>query len=240
MPEVCRVALVGDFNPKVVAHQAIPRAIDLSAAVLQAHVSAEWVDTTDLRPAAAEQLGAYDAVWLVPASPYADMEMALQAVTHARNAQVPFLGTCGGFQHALLEIIHNLVGKREAAHAEVTPDAEMAVIMPLACSMVGQQGEISFSKGSRLEKLLGPSRVEGYHCSYGFDPAQAALLAGTGVRFTGHDAEGQPRAFELEGHPFFNATLFQPERSALKDQPHPLITAFLQASLNRAAVRPQP
>jgi hypothetical protein len=38
-----RIALVGDFNPDVVAHQAIPKALALAAN--GADVQPEWLDT---------------------------------------------------------------------------------------------------------------------------------------------------------------------------------------------------
>jgi CTP synthase (UTP-ammonia lyase) len=37
------------------------------------------------------------------------------------------------------------------------------------------------------------------------------------------------RAVELDGHPFFVATLFQPERAALKGKSAPLVVAFVSA-----------
>jgi CTP synthase (UTP-ammonia lyase) len=49
------------------------------------------------------------------------------------------------------------------------------------------------------------------------------------LRETARDATGDLRAVELEGHPFFVATLFQPERAALRGQQAPLVTAFLRA-----------
>jgi CTP synthase (UTP-ammonia lyase) len=33
----------------------------------------------------------------------------------------------------------------------------------------------------------------------------------------------------MEGHPFFIATLFQPERSGLANRRHPLVSAFVAA-----------
>jgi CTP synthase (UTP-ammonia lyase) len=35
---------------------------------------------------------------------------------------------------------------------------------------------------------------------------------------------------ELPGHPFFVATLYQPERAALQGAEHPLVTAFVAAA----------
>ena len=40
---------------------------------------------------------------------------------------------------------------------------------------------------------------------------------------------GSPRAVELAGHPFYFGTAYQPERSSLAGQPHPLIVAFVGA-----------
>jgi CTP synthase (UTP-ammonia lyase) len=38
------------------------------------------------------------------------MEGALLAIRHARESAIPFLGTCGGFQHAVLEYARNVLG----------------------------------------------------------------------------------------------------------------------------------
>jgi CTP synthase (UTP-ammonia lyase) len=42
-------------------------------------------------------------------------------------------------------------------------------------------------------------------------------------------------AVELVGHPFFIATLFQPERSALRGIEHSLVTAFVAAAMRAQA-----
>lgn len=50
------------------------------------------------------------------------------------------------------------------------------------------------------------------------------MIAGQ-LRAPAHDDAGDVRAFELDEHPFFVATLFQPERAALKGQAVPLVEA---------------
>ena len=70
---------------------------------------------------------------------------------------------------------------------------------------------------------------EGYHCRFGLDPRYRAWFHGGPLRIVGEDPAGEPRAFELDGHPFFFGTAFQPERSALADRDHPLIVAFVRA-----------
>jgi CTP synthase (UTP-ammonia lyase) len=44
---------------------------------------------------------------------------------------------------------------------------------------------------------------------------------------------GDLRAVELKGHPFFVATLFQPERAALKGILPPLVRALIEACARR-------
>ena len=58
------------------------------------------------------------------------------------------------------------------------------------------------------------------------------------LRATARDADGDVRAVELDAHPFFVATLYQPERSGLAGRPHPLIRAFADAARAHAAGRP--
>ena len=66
--DTLRIALVGDYNPDVLAHQGIPLAIEDAAAVLDITADYDWIATTEL--SSPEDLVGYDALWLVPASPY--------------------------------------------------------------------------------------------------------------------------------------------------------------------------
>ncbi|MCZ3011446.1 hypothetical protein NYY91_18845, partial [Acinetobacter baumannii] len=70
---------------------------------------------------------------------------------------------------------------------------------------------------------------EGYRCSYGINPEFAQALLEGDLIPSGHDSAGDLRAVELLGHPFFVATLFQPERAALKGITPPLAVALLKA-----------
>ncbi len=78
-----RIALVGDYNPDVIAHKAIPLAIDDAAAVLELPVRYDWLATRDIHHA--DALVDYDAIWVVPASPYENAEGAFTAIRYARK-----------------------------------------------------------------------------------------------------------------------------------------------------------
>ncbi|PYP41507.1 MAG: hypothetical protein DMD43_06415 [Gemmatimonadetes bacterium] len=231
-----RIALVGDYDPAVTAHQAIPLALAKAGAELGFEVAGEWVGTDSLAAgihgtAAARCQG----IWCVPASPYRSEAGALLAIRHARERRRPFLGTCGGFQHALLEYARHVLGLGGAAHAESEPCAAAPLIVPLACDLVEASAEVLFVPGSRLARAYGADRgVETYHCRYGLDPGHAHLLEEGPLRIVARDRAGEVRAVELDGHPFFVATLFQPERAALTGRAHPLINAFAEAASRTA------
>jgi CTP synthase (UTP-ammonia lyase) len=238
MSDAVRIALVGDHDPAVTAHRAIPEALRLSAQRLGVRVTPEWGHTTAIGESA-ETLAGCAAIWCVPASPYASEAGALAAIRFARESPRPFLGTCGGFQHAVLEYARNALGHGAAHHAETAPDAVMPVIARLACSLVEKSGSVRLADGSRLRGIYGTAEVEeGYHCNYGFNPAYERMLSDpAGLRVAARDPAGEVRAVELAGHPFFIATLFQPERSALRGADHPLINAFVAAACGQPGGR---
>lgn len=104
------------------------------------------------------------------------------------------------------------------------------MIAPLSCSLVEVSDHLQIVSGTRLAAIYGVAEAdEGYHCRYGLNPLYAERLNGGPLRVGALDTAGDIRAVELEGHPFFMATLFQPERSALQNRVHPLIVAFVQA-----------
>lgn len=226
-----RIALVGDHDPRVIAHRAIPQALELAGRVLGFRVVGEWIGTDALAGGVTPDLAACQGIWCVPASPYRSEAGALIAIRYARERHRPFLGTCGGFQHALLEYARHVAGLPDAAHQETRPDAAEPVISPLACGLVEQSVEVVIVPGTRLARAYLVDRAtETYHCRYGLNPRFASLLTGGPLRVSARDAAGEVRAVELDGHPFFVATLFQPERAVLEDRAHPIVSAFATAA----------
>ncbi|NUT78255.1 CTP synthase [Pseudomonas sp. C1C7] len=229
---VIRIALIGDYDPQVTAHQAIPVALGLAAEHSGRKVQGEWLGTDSIHADTA--LDEYDGFWCVPASPYRSMDGALRAIRFAREQRRPFLGTCGGFQHAVLEYARNVLGWADAEHGETTPDAERVVIAPLTCSLVEAVDGIRLREGSLIQRAYETSEIrEGYRCRYGVNPAFEQALLGDDLQAVGHDSEQELRAVELKGHPFFVATLFQPERAALEGTLPPLVRALVEACAER-------
>jgi CTP synthase (UTP-ammonia lyase) len=182
------IALVGDYSSDVTAHRAIPVALELARASVGADIAWQWVHTREIGHAARD-FAPYSAMWVVPASPYENMAGVLAAIQFAREAKRPFLGTCGGFQHAVIEFARNVAGIACADNAETNPSGTALVVTPLTCSLVEKSGEVRFAGGSRLGEIYGGGMSrEGYHCSYGVNPAHRAALEHAGLVFTAFDS----------------------------------------------------
>jgi CTP synthase (UTP-ammonia lyase) len=222
------LALIGDYNPDVIAHQAIPVALQQAADALGLKVHLQWLETDTL--SATSELQGFDGFWCVPASPYRDTDGALHAIRFAREQRRPFLGTCGGFQHAVLEYARNVLGWADAEHGELVPNAQRAVIAPLSCALVEASDTVRLAAYTRIADAYGTLDIhEGYRCRYGINPDFASALLEGALIPSGHDSAGDLRAVELLDHPFFVATLFQPERAALQGVTPPLAIALLKA-----------
>ena len=88
MPGKRRIALVGDYNPAVIAHQAIPEALRLAGLQTGDKIEGIWLHTSSIADPTA-LLRDFAGIWCVPASPYANADAAVEAIQYAREQGRP-------------------------------------------------------------------------------------------------------------------------------------------------------
>lgn len=224
------IALLGEYTPTFQTHISTIEAIAHSRFHLQAEVEAVWVPTESISHSL---FNTYSGIWIAPGSPYKNIDKTLWAIRYAREKNIPCFGTCGGFQHMVIEYARNVLGFKDAQHAEYDPYASNLFISQLACSLAGREMELAFTEGSQVAAIYGSlTAVEQYYCNFGVNPECVSLLKSRSLRVTGSDSEGEVRVIELPTHPFFLGTLFVPQASSTPDAPHPVVTAFLRAVIN--------
>lgn len=131
-----------------------------------------------------------------------------------------------------MEHARHVLGIGDATHGEESPAGGTLVIRKMACSLVGEAQTIRLAAASRIGRAYGTEEtVEQYVCSYGLNPPFRERLENGTLRITGEDTHGNVRAVERDAHPFFVATLFQPQLSSMPEHPHPLMVAFLKAAV---------
>ena len=142
-----------------------------------------------------------------------------------RNRDVPFLGTCGGLQYAVVEYFRNVLGVPEASHAESDGTDGSNVVSALACRLNGEERLVSPIAGTRFSELVGDAPFVGMHyCGYGPGPGvvERLVVGGMVIEATAEDAGAE--VLELPANRFFMLSLFQPQIGALPGKPlHPLL-----------------
>lgn len=156
----------------------------------------------------------------------------------ARTTGIPLLGTCGGFQHLVLEYARNVLGMVDADHAEYEPDAPRLFVDALECSLAGLAMAVTLRPGTVAAVAYeASSATERYYCNFGLNPRYRDELEAAGLRVSGTDQDGAVRIVELSEAGFFVGTLFVPQVSSTPDASHPLVRSFVAAA--EARYRPR-
>jgi CTP synthase (UTP-ammonia lyase) len=223
-----KILALGDRDPSHLTH----RELDAAFALMPDEVECAWTATDS---GEARELEGADGIWLLPGTPYRDDEAAYAAIAHCRETGTPFLGTCGGFQYACIELARALAGVDGAAHAETDPDSDRLVVVPLSCSLYGESRLVEPVVGTRLAEICGDQPFTGFHwCGYGLDAGVESRMRASGIVLSARAEDAGVEAIELPEHPFFIATAFQPQVGSSQARTlHPLIRALLDAGTER-------
>ena len=244
MSDAVRIGIIGDFNPEFRSHHATTDALKHAARKLDLKLESHWVPTPSLTDSGADKiLEGFDGLWASPGSPYKSFDGMLKGIEFARRCDWPFLGTCGGFQYALIEFARNVVGIGDADTAENNSASKNIVIYPVACAVPGRKGDapklsgkvpkIRLRPGSYLQSFYGKDKetvTEEFFCNFEVNPEFEWATMEAGFPVVARGAQGEIRAIESPTHRFFVATLFQPQLSSSEKNPHPVVLAFVQAA----------
>src|SRR5262249_52784338 len=118
------------------------------------------------------------------------------------------------------------------------------IIVPVSCAVptrapgapkLSGESQVRALPGTRLAGILGTVAIEErFFCNYEVNDAFRPRMEASGMKVSAIGHQGETRAVELGTHPFFIATLFQPQlTSKHSGRAHPLISAFLQATQRR-------
>ena len=239
-----RIGILGDFNAEFRSHHATEASLQHAARKLDLQVESQWVPTPSLTDSdAGSILENYDGLWAAPGSPYKSFDGMLKGIEFARSRDWPFLGTCGGFQYALIEFARNVLGIEDADSAENQSTSKNIVIYPVACAVPDRKGdapklsgtspEIRLRPGSYLQSFYGKDKetaTEEFFCNFEVNPDYEWCAMEAGFPVVARGAQNEIRAIESPSRRFFLATLFQPQLSSTSAKPHPIVVAFVQAA----------
>lgn len=244
MSQALRIAILGDFDRQRHSHWATEAALFHAASWLGFQVEARWFPTEALEIRdAQDRLAHVDGIWGAPGSPFRSATGVLRGIEFARKRDLPYLGTCAGFQYALIEFTRNVLELHDADTAENGSDSRNIVITPVACPVPSHSHASGAAgpkmhgsdavhpvKGTLVHDLCRADEVRGeYFCNFETNPDYVARWEQAGLRVAARGPRNEMRAFDLPGKRFFLATLFQPQLSSTGEQPHPLVLGYLRA-----------
>ncbi len=244
-----RIAVVGKYVDLPDAYLSVTEALRHAAIEVGIGLRIDWVASDQLeREGRTEELADYDGLLVPGGFGVRGVEGKIQAITCAREKQVPFLGLCLGLQLAVVEFSRNVVGLEGANSTEFDPDTPHPVIdlLPEQRGVEGLGGTMRLGAypcklrpGTKAWKAYGTDLVhERHRHRYEVNPKYRPPLEKAGLITSGESPDGRlVEVVELEGHPWFVACQFHPEFKSRPTRPHPLFRGFLEAAAERARSR---
>jgi CTP synthase len=248
--EPVRIAIVGKYVNLRDAYLSVIEALKHGGFHHGAHIEIEWISSDDLEGGDMREVfeGIHGIV--VPGGfGWRGVEGKLDAIRHARENGVPYLGLCLGLQCAVIEFARNVCGLDAANSSEFDPGTPHPVIdlLPEQKNVTDLGGSMRLgaqpchvAPGTKAAEVYGESVVyERHRHRYEVNPAYHEALSGKGLVFSGMSPDGRlVEIIELEDHPFFMAGQFHPELRSRPTRPHPLFRDFIGAALKLARSGP--
>ena len=187
-------------------------------------------------------LGGVDGILVPGGFGMRGIEGKIDAIRHARKAEVPFFGICLGMQCAVIEFARNVLRLDNANSTEFAADTPHPVICLLNDQRVVVDKGGTMRLGSQVCVLDPGSRAaacysapqirERHRHRYEFNPLYREKFARAGLKITGTSPDGGlAEIVELTDHPFFLAVQYHPEFLSKPNRAHPLFVGFIEAAL---------
>ena len=249
------IAVVGKYTSLLDSYKSLAEALVHGGLSNKVKVNMNWIDSEEIEESddLAHVLGDADAVLVPGGFGERGSQGKIDAITYAREKQLPFLGICFGMQMAVLEAARNLAGLTDANSTEFGETDT-----PLVGLMTEWTRGNEVETRSNADDLGGTMRLGAYDCVLDDQSLAASLyekidieerhrhryevninyrdeLEKAGLYFSGLSPDGVlPEIVERRDHPFFIAVQFHPELKSKPFDPHPLFRGFITAAKERS------
>jgi CTP synthase len=245
------IGLVGKYVNLPDAYLSVVEALKHGGYACGAKVVIDWISADDTEGLLAEgRLHDLDGIVVPGGFGVRGIEGKIAAAAYAREQKVPYLGLCLGLHCAVIEFARDACQLTGANSSEFDPISPHPVIdlMDEQKAVVDMGGTMrlgaypaKLAAGSVARDAYGEEVVyERHRHRYEVNNRYRQILEDHGMVLSGQSPDGLLVEFiELPRttHPFFVATQAHPEFKSRPNRPHPLFSAFVKASLDRAEGR---
>ena len=244
-----RIAIVGKYVEYEDSYKSLKEALVHGATAQNLKLNLIWVEAEGLESKDAQeaerecatQLEGFDGILVPGGFGKRGIQGMLNAIRYAREKKVPYFGICLGMQTACIEYARNVCGLADADSSEFNPATphriiyklrELRGIDELGGTMRLGAWTCKLEPNSQAAKAYGTSEIsERHRHRYEFNREYEDILTGGGLRITGSTPDGTyVEIVEIPDHPYFLGCQFHPEFKSKPLEPHPLFSAFIQAS----------
>jgi CTP synthase len=247
------IAMVGKYIELADSYKSLSEALVHAGIHTRTRINIRYVDSEAIEQSGPKVLQDMDAILVPGGFGTRGIEGKIQAVRHARENRIPYLGICLGMQVAVIEFARNVAGLEGANSTEFDPATPHPVIA-LITEWLDRGGSVE--QRSEVSDLGGTMRLGGQHCRliegtlvhdmygqdviverhrhrYEFNNRYRHELEEKGLVVSGVSMDEKlVEIVELASHPWFIGCQFHPEFTSTPRDGHPLFTGFIRAALD--------
>ena len=244
------IAMVGKYVQMRDSYISLNEALMHAGLKTRTRVRVHYLESTDIEKDGTGCLAGMDAILVPGGFGERGIEGKIQAVRHARENRIPYLGICLGMQLAIIEFGRHVLRLEDAHSTEfnrATPHPLIALITEWQDQAHGVQQrsegsslggtmrlgaqEVELAAGTRAREIYGRDVIaERHRHRYEFNNRYLDAFRQAGLVFSGFSRDNLVEIIELPAHPWFLATQFHPEFTSTPRDGHPLFSGFVRAA----------
>lgn len=237
------IALVGKYVASHDAYLSVVEALRHAGYAHDAKINLQWTDSEKITSETVDEiLGNADGIVVPGGFGIRGIDGKILSAKYAREHDIPYLGICLGMQISVIEFARNVCGLVDADSGEFAPDSKHKVIDYLS----NQNDEVNMggtlrlgaypckiANGTLLHDCYGKDEIfERFRHRYEVNNEYLPTLTQSGL-VVGGTSEGGVVAIENPKCKFFVGVQYHPEFKSRPNEPHPLFTAFIGASIGK-------
>ncbi len=236
--EKTRIGVVGKYVELKDAYKSIEEALIHGGIANNLKVEIKWIDAGNY---SIEDLKELNGILIPGGFGERGVTGKIDAITYARENNIPIFGICLGMQLMAIEFARNVLGLKEADSTEFNPETPYPVI-----DLMEDQRRVE-SKGGTMRLGSYPCVIkkdtkvyeiykqemisERHRHRYEFNNRFREEFERAGMVFSGLSPDGKlVEIMELKNHRWYIGCQFHPEFKSKPFKPHPLFVSFIKAS----------
>ena len=253
------IGMVGKYVDLTESYKSLIEALRHAGIHTQTRVNIEYIDSEALETTSMQGLEHFDAILVPGGFGKRGTEGKISAIRFARENRVPYLGICLGMQLAVIEYARHVAGMSDANSTEFNLASEHPVVA-LITEWLDRDGKVEtrsndsdlggtmrlgsqrcpIKPGTLAQRIYGDEVNERHRHRYEVNNHYVPALEKSGLIISARTpSENLPEIMELPQsmHPWFVGVQFHPEFTSTPRTGHPLFKAFVEAALQRQAIK---